>query len=693
MSTHRITSLEELWNPAPPDPSSPTTWLHWPLDDLQQKPVYMDPGPSLILGGSGTGKTHVLLGRAVHLIRSGVHPTTIAIIASHAWAAQDMRARLLPVIGCDPTDVDLYVGTFLDFCLTKLLRPYAVSISTLPENFSLWTLGESLAALAQIAGSDREARTGRRGYADVAPTLEWIAENAHLSMEHRMPPLRDEWHGYAEAYQHEKKVQDALDHTDVLLAIRDELLKNNNLRAVCTSALTRHLLVDNFEDVSTLQYQLIRLMTGPDESVCVAMDPNQSVRRWGSVLPDPYDRFTADYDKATAFPLPNNHRTSSSIMRSWHSLVQHPAMTALFDDSQRALRPEDRQPELIGVDGRPQDQYRRIANDVRRLVDEGTFDPDQIAILARRRNSLLRISPHLEAVGIPFAAVGDFVGTGDPEVQPVLAMLTLAVNPKNAWAFRRAGDRAPNGYRHSLSTRIIKEVRSAAEGLDNDLVRAAAHVRADLPPDSAAHEGLSQIIDLYRELQRMLVMPNATVAKMLDLVHQRLHRPGDDREPPPPSDDMFRLITWAKDCDLNALVLANRHAGEEDDRVTIDGRAALLNFLDKMAPGTDIAQLEEAPPIQRDSRQRSLPGLRRVSLATIDMSKGMEWPAVIVADAADHIIPGGDADDDPAMMEVEQSLFYSAASRAADWYALYWSQRRDDGTAATPCRFIRFLLE
>ena len=66
----------------------------------------------------------------------------------------------------------------------------------------------------------------------------------------------------------------------------------------------------------------------------------------------------------------------------------------------------------------------------------------------------------------------------------------------------------------------------------------------------------------------------------------------------------------------------------------------------------------------------------------MDMAKGMEWRAVIVADVADHIVPGDHADDDRATMLVEQRLFYSALTHAADWYALYWSRRREDGTDA-----------
>ena len=687
MSTPRLT-LTDLLDPQRPDPWDPHTWLNWPLDDFQRQPAHMDPGPALILGGAGTGKTHALLGRAIHLVRSGVDPNAIAIIASTAWTAQDMRVRLFQVIGCDPAAVGLHIGTLHDFCLTKLLRPYAASLPNLPQSFSVWTQGQSLDALARIVDSDPRVRTARRRRTDPAPILEWISANAQRTPGQRVKPTRGEWYRYAVKYRREKEAQHSLDRTDLLVVTRYALREHTDLRDSCAYSLTRHLLVDNFEDVSPLQYEIIGLMSGPEKSVCVAMDPNQSGGRLDLLLSDVHDRFETDHAEKAEYLLDINHRTSASLMASWRSLAQHDAMTALEDDGQREFRPQKWRHEAIAVDGTPQDQYRRIADDVRRLVDEGTFEADQIAILARRRQSLLRLRPHLEAAGLPFTALGDFIGTSDPEVQPVLAMLTLAVNPKNVRAFRKAGNR-------DVTTRIVSEVRSAAADPDNDLIKAAIQVRAGLPPDSIAHEDLSRLIDLYHELQGMMADGDSGVAAMLELVHHQIH--GGDRASPPNSDDMTRLMACARNCDHDARTKAIFSADPGDGPAPINGRAALLDFLDRMASGIDIPPLP-APGVQiplpkRFSSAWRPPDRRGISLATMDMSKGMEWPAVLVADASDHIIPGHGADGDTAMMAVEQRLFYSALTRAADWYALYWPQRQDDGTEAAPCRFIGNLLQ
>ena len=688
--------LARLQDSTPPNPLDPGTWRSQPLDLVQRPPAHMDPGPALILGGAGTGKTHTLLARAVHLARSGILPSTITIIAPHAQAAQDMRRRLVPVIGSDPADADLYVGTPEDLCLSGLLRPIAASIPALPQGFSLWTRGQSLDALAQIVNSGPRGQTGKTGYPEAARVLDWISGNAHLGAEHRTPPARHEWHGYAAAYRRAKQDQGSLDGADLLVATRDALRNDPDLRVFCAEHLTRHLLVDNFEDVTPIQYELICLLTGPEESVCVAMDPNQAVRRPGSALPRFYERFTDDYAAAKRFDLDWNHRTSASIMGSWRQLAQHQEMAGLVDDYQRPLRPVKKQPEVIAVDGTPQDQYRRIAQDVKGIIDSETFHPEQIAILARTRTSLLRLAPHLEAAGIPFAAFGDFIGAGDPEVQPALAMLTLAVNPQNAGAFRKAAAGPPNGLRHNLSPAMVRGVLDTAGHLGTDLITAADHARADLPPNSIAHRTMSHIVDVCHELQSMMTTPIAPVAPMLELVHLRLHGADPNRDPPPYGDDMTRLMAWASYLDDTNRPRAHARASLGEDPAPEDAPSTLVQFLDQMANGSDTEPLSledgEIPPSPLFSSKWRPPGPQRVSLATMHMAKGMEWRVVVVADAADHVVPGDRAANDPAIMEVEQRLFYSAVSRAADQYTLYWAKRREDGALADPCRFIKLLL-
>ena len=125
--------------------------------------------------------------------------------------------------------------------------------------------------------------------------------------------------------------------------------------------------------------------------------------------------------------------------------------------------------------------------------------------------------------------------------------------------------------------------------------------------------------------------------------------------------------------------------------MTIDRRSVLLGFLDNAAASIDSGSMVKNPP--------SVAAILALGAAWgfagqhACRPKGMEWPVVVIADAADHIVPDRDVHNAPAMMEVEQRLFYVAVTRAADWYTLYWARKRDDGTSAAPSRFIKMLLQ
>ena len=142
---------------------------------------------------------------------------------------------------------------------------------------------------------------------------------------------------------------------------------------------------------------------------------------------------------------------------------------------------------------------------------------------------------------------------------------------------------------------IVSAVRSAAAHPDTDLIKAAIQVRAGLPPDSIAHEDLSRLIDLYHELQGMMADGDSGVAAMLELVHHQIH--GGDRASPPSSDDMTRLMACTRNCDQDARTKAIFFADPGDGPAPINGRAALLDFLDRMTGGIDIPPLP-APGVQ-----------------------------------------------------------------------------------------------
>ena len=161
--------------------------------------------------------------------------------------------------------------------------------------------------------------------------------------------------------------------------------------------------------------------------------------------------------------------------------------------------------------------YRRIANDIHEIVAAGNYAPADIAILARRRSSLVRIIPHLDALDIPFTTFGNFVGATDPYSRVVIALLTLVANPKDAWAFGQVVNFTANGLHRTAIPKIVGDIQQVARRLDTGLINAAERICADLVPGSTIHAQIAYAIDLYNELGRLMVEPSSSVAAILAL--------------------------------------------------------------------------------------------------------------------------------------------------------------------------------
>ena len=663
--------INALLNDSPPDPQDPDTWRAPPLEDVQQHAAYAPEGPLVILGGAGTGKSHTLLARAVGLARAGASPDTISIITFNARASQRIRTQLSDIIGASPDEVGFFIGTLHSYC-SSTLRQAAWKYCGIQPGFSIWDQDQSLANLEQITTEDDPDRPPPLMPSELARLLDWINRNACLPEQEQLPAPDATWLRWAESYQYQKRIQNSLDFTDLLVMTRDVFTQNIPLRQAYNSIRSRHLIVDEFQDLTHIQYELIRLMTGPTKSITIALDPNQSIYRWRGATPDIYERFMYDYPNAQVTGLSINHRTSASVMRSWRRLCQNELMTGLVDDFQRSLRRPRSKPQDICVPGTPHAQYTQIATHIRQLLDEQDHQPTDIAVLSRRKRSLPLLATHLDIKEVPYRILGEPDGNQDPDAQSVTAMLTLATNPRNAWALRKAADCNVMKKNRNFNHKITRDIQAHAQQNDLDLIAAAEHIRGEMTRDSALHEELTYTINTYRELQELLDDPATATAAILQLIHDRLYQAGTGRKQRQLSNQMMRLIT-----------LADRHDRASDIRH--DPRRRVIAYLENLAQATNPDEMSE-------DNQDPFSHSQTVTLATIHGSKGLQWPTVFLADAADEIIPGSNVKDRTERMEEEQRLFFVAITRAENQYYVYWSQQQDDGAEATPCRFIEPLL-
>ena len=663
------TEISELLNPPPARPDDPTTWHMPPLEDVQLAAAESPEGPLIIMGGAGTGKSEVLLARSVKLVYAGASPNSVATISFNARAARRIKNRLRRIIGGDPTETGFFTGTLHSYCST-LLRQAGWRACGIRPTFSIWDQEQSVATLQNII-AEETGDTAAWMPSEYTSLLEWINRNACLRHEDKIGPEHREWHDYAERYEAEKRSQNSLDFTDLLVKAREALQQDAGLRESYANLRTRHLIIDEFQDLTPIHYEIIKLMRGPTRSLTVAIDPNQSIYQWRGAAPDLLERFRYDHPETRIAGLAINHRTSASVMRAWRRMATNDSMTGLVDDYQRARRPAGRKPEERYVSGNPEMQYRQIAEDIKGMIDSGEFKAEDFAVLCRQRKLLVPISQRIDAAGIRYNVIGEEEHEKDGDAQAIIAMLTLTTNPQNVWALRKGADCNVRKRRRNLNHRITRDIQNLANEKAITMIEAAAEVRQRIDPGDGIHAQLTYAIDTFHELTEMMEQDVQT-ARLIQRIHDRMYEAGQGRRNNQMNPEVLKLVT-----------LAERADRESDRRATTQER--VVGFLERLANASEPDQESE----DSDDPTKLNNG---VTIATLHSSKGLQWPVVMIADVADHMMPGVRAKDGTVRMEEEQRLLYVGVTRAEDVFYLYWSEQQPDGSKASPSRFIDAML-
>ena len=644
------------------------------MEEVQKDAAGAPEGPLVIMGGSGTGKSTTLENRSIELVKAGADPNTISIITFNARAATRIRQEMGRAIGADPIEVGFFIGTLHKYC-SIMLRQSGWRYAGISPSFSICDSDQSIAILTELSTlKDENNRTQGQPtlkQSDINAILQWISYNLSVRPENQRPPREPMWQEYANAYEIEKRRQNLVDFNDLLLLTRDVFRQNRNLRDAYNNIRSRNVIIDEFQDHTPLNYEIIKMMIGPTRSITVALDPNQSIYQWRGASSDIIDLFMMDFPDAQRRGLTINHRTSAAVMRTWRNMAKSEQMPGLIDDYQISLRPGGQRPEQIDIEGSPNFQYAAIAEHVRNLIDSEQFQSEDIGILSRRRYGIERISEQLDARDIPHTILGDDQVERDPNQECVLAMLNLSVNPTNTWALRKAADCNVTKKRRNLNNIISRDIQTTALENNINLVEASEIIRGKINQDNAIYLQLDYTIKTWRELQEMMDA-NMRTSEMIRFVYDEMFRHGAGRKQRQISPQITKILTTA----------------ERTDRASsanVDARQRISLFLEGVANSTN-------PDEESEENQDPFAHRKGVMLGTMHASKGLQWPVVFIADCNADIIPGENTRENSQRMMEEQRLFYVAVTRSEDRLYLYTSEKTTQGGETAPTPFLEPLL-
>ncbi|MGE5573905.1 MAG: UvrD-helicase domain-containing protein [Bacteroidota bacterium] len=643
------------------------------LNPAQQRAVTATAGPVIVTAGPGTGKTRTLIQRIVFLLQKGVRPEAITAITFTHRAADEMRRRLVSAVGAEAGGVR--VGTFHRFCLDLLTEVRGTPPLVLDAREASALAAEAVAAARVV----RAVQTMRA--AGIAEAISRAKSQGLRPEDPGVPAALAEPY---QCYQQRLAAAGACDYDDLLLSALD-LIQNDTTARQMARKWAAHLLVDEFQDVNPVQYQLVKALAGDGANLFVIGDPDQAIYGFRGADHRFFAQLAADFPSAASFHLTLNYRSTSTIVRAANAVIGGANASAAAEQERQ---PGGQQLRYIAAEG-PQAEARAVVREIERLVGgigmlaadrqsgkgmARTFSLGEIAVLFRTGRQAEPIEEALLSEGIPYRTLGWRAFVAAPEVREALDILRYIDRPTDLrFMIALRGTRFdPGAEALALLARSGLDPAEHEDGAARPRISAATTARSRQPQEDAGAVPRSRLEAATRELLgagRLTGDGRARIQGFLDLVAEL-----DVVAKSATAAELLLRAAGPRGTVSRALRQVARAAGDR----------SLAEFMFRLATG------QEADHERREDLAR--PGEEGINLLTMHAAKGLEFPVVVLVGLAEGIVPWKDAAEDAAdgdALAEERRLFYVALTRAAEVLVLIGPPGAPAGRSPAQSRFVR----
>ena len=621
------------------------------LNPVQREAVMHLEGPLLIFAGAGSGKTRVLTTRIANLIaQRKVWPDRLLAVTFTNKAAREMRERVGRLV--DGAD-EMWVGTF-HHTAVRMLRRDAERLGV-PRSFTIFDEDDSRAALKRVLD---DLRLDPKKY-PLSAILAQISKAKNELVEpetYQVDTYRDEIvRRCYERYEKVLRQSGGLDFDDLIVKVVRLMQGDEEARERWRDRF-RYVLVDEYQDTNHAQYVLVNLIAGQHRNLAVVGDDDQSIYGFRGADVRNILNFKKDYPEAKVVNLEQNYRSTQDILDTAHNVIRNN---------------EERAPKRLWTERL--DRERVQAAQLYNEVEEAEYVADEIARLRRtegRRSGdfavLYRINAQSRAFEdvfgrrrIPYRLVGGIRFWERREVKDLLAYLRLIQNPADTVSFARI----VNVPRRKVGPVSVDAVVAAAAETGRDVLEVLANPEAvpNLPKPALAPLGRfrQEVVSLRATLGAL------TPGELIEHVIEVTGLEGHYADGGPQGEARIENLR-----ELRGL------AGEFDSNP--DRAEALETFLTEVTLRSDVdayAEDEEG-----------------VTLITLHMVKGLEFPVVFLVGMEENLLPHRRAVENPQEMPEERRLCYVGITRAQDRLYLTCSFKRHlygRSEASFPSRFLQ----
>src|SRR3990167_406822 len=391
------------------------------LNTAQKQAVLHIDGPLLIVAGAGAGKTKTIVHRIAHLIEEGIPPSSILAVTFTNKAAGEMRDRIRGLLTGKRGGLPL-VATFHSLGV-RLLREFHEEAGV-PKNFSIWDRDDSLRAVkAELKRLDTEEWTPRQILGAISREKgggKTLAEYRERTSSRREQVVTTVW----ERYEQELKTQDCLDFDDLLVRTLSLVRESSKTLSLLQNR-WRYIIVDEYQDTSGVQYELMKLLSGERGNMCVVGDLDQCIYTWRQAEIENLLSFERVFPDVKVVRLEQNYRSTRTIIAAANAVIEKNT-----NRIPKTLFSENETGDPIVLHGALDERYEAwfVAEQAANLIDLGVA-PNEIAVLYRENAQSRVLEEALLHAGLPYRVLGTRFFERK-EVKDVLSYLRAAINPK-----------------------------------------------------------------------------------------------------------------------------------------------------------------------------------------------------------------------------------------------------------------------
>ena len=605
------------------------------LNKSQLESTLQTDGPMIVIAGAGSGKTRVLTFKIAYLMTKGVDPFNILSLTFTNKAAREMKDRIGQIVGEEARN--LWMGTFHSV-FARILRIEAHKIGY-TSSFTIYDTDDSQKLVGRIIKElnlDKDNYKHKQIFSRISSMKNnFISAEKYLHNDELL--LSDKISNRPSFVQIYKEYIDrcfkagAMDFDDLLLKTNELLTKYPETLAKYQN-IFKYILVDEYQDTNHSQYLIIRALSDKFQNICVVGDDAQSIYSFRGANINNILNFQKDFPDAKLFRLEQNYRSTKNIVNAANSIIEN---------NQKRLKKnvwtENESGEKISVnklltDG---DEGRFVASSIFETKMQNQLKNNDFAILYRTNAQSRSFEDALRKKNIPYRVYGGLSFYQRKEIKDVLAYLRLLINEGDEQAFKRIINFPARGIGQTTLNKITIEAKKY---------------------------NVSDYIFIKQYIKSTEVFNNSTKSKLLDFVIMI--------ESLKVKTDSLNVFDVAKEV-LRQSGLYSLYKNDEslEGVNRIQNIEELLNGIKDFVDNQEVEDKSVPSFLQNvalatDQDNDDDSDKNKVSLMTIHLAKGLEFPYVYIVGLEENLFPSAMNLNSRNDLEEERRLFYVALTRA-----------------------------